>query len=156
MKMIKSFLDYIREDLDVSTKQRAFQELENRVKDPKNPELNRKLRQLSNIYRSLSGRSNAHKDELQNYIREVLGISEAEILSRNLSIRGVDNPTVEFIVRDSQRSILLHLVVNPTGYRVGNISDRDFLDRCGSNTQFWKLVDSLTQSIQEDDIYTEK
>lgn len=88
MKKIKSFVEHIKEDLDVSTKQRAFQELENRVKDLNNPDLNRKLGQLSNIYRSLSGRSNALKNELQNYIREVLGISETEILSRNLSIRG--------------------------------------------------------------------
>jgi hypothetical protein len=156
MKKIKSFVEHIKEDLDVSTKQRAFQELENRVKDLKNPDLNRNLRQLGNIYRSLSGRSNALKNELQNYIREVLGISETEILSRNLSIRGVGNPTVEFIVRDNQRSILLHLVVNPTGYRVGNISDRDFLDRCERDIQFWDLVDSLAESIQKDDIYTEK
>lgn len=156
MKKIKSFSEHIKEDLDVSTRQRAFQELENRVKDPKNPDIDRKLAQLSNIYRSLSGRSNALKEDLQNYIREVLGVPGAEILSRNLSIRGVDNPSVEFIVRDSERSILLHLIVNPTGYRVGNTSSKDFLDRCENDIQFWELVDSLSQGIQERDIYREK
>ena len=35
MDKIKSFVEHIREDLDISTKQRAFQELENRVKDLK-------------------------------------------------------------------------------------------------------------------------
>ena len=156
MKKIKSFVEHIKEDLDVSTKQRAFQELENRVKSLKNLELDRKLRQLSNIYRSLSGSSNALKDELQNYIREVLGVPRAEILSRNLSIRGVGNHTVEFIVRDGERSILLHLIVKPNGYRVGGTSSKDFLDRCENDIQFWELVDNLAQGIQENDIYLEK
>jgi hypothetical protein len=153
MKGIKSFVEHIKEDLDISTKQRAFHELGNIVKNPGRGDLNRRLEQISNIYRSLSGKSNGLKEELQNYIREVLGVEGAEILSRNLSIRGVNNPSVEFIVRDSERSILLHVIVNPDEYQVGNISDKNFLSRCENDHQFWDLVDRLSESIRENDIF---
>jgi hypothetical protein len=157
MKYIKPFHSLnVYEDLDSSTKKSAFVKLERGARELLDPKHSRRLDQLSNIYRSLSGPSEGLKEELKSYIENNLGVPGVEIISRNLSIRFEGRDEVELIIKDSKGSILLHILVNSRTYSLGSTSDKDFTRLSTNDEGFNDLVDRLVKSIQERDIYLEK
>lgn len=157
MKYIKPFPSpNVYEDLDSSTKKNAFVKLEQGAKELLDPKHSRRLDQMSNIYRSLSGPSEGLREELKSYIENNLGVPEVEIISRNLSIRFEGRDEVELIIKDSRGFILLDILVNSRTYSLGNISDKDFTRLSTNDRGFNDLVDRLVKSIQDRDIYLEK
>ena len=146
----------VYEDLDSSTKKSAFVKLERGAKELLDPKHSRRLDQLSNIYRSLSGPSEGLREELKSYIENNLGVPGVEIFSRNLSIRFEGRDEVELIIKDSRGFILLHILVNSRTYSLGSISDKDFTRLSTNDRGFNDLVDRLVKSIQDRDIYLEK
>ena len=157
MKYIKPFSSLrVYEDLDSSTKKSAFVKLERGARELLDPKHSRRLDQLSNIYRSLSGPSEGLKEELKSYIENNLGIPGVEIISRNLSTRFEGRDEVELIIKDSKGSILLDILVNSRTYSLGSISDKDFTRLSTNDKGFNDLLDRLVKSIRERDIYLEK
>ena len=157
MKYIKPFSSLnVYEDLDSSTKKNAFVKLERGARELLDPKHSRRLDQLSNIYRSLSGPSEGLREELKSYIENNLGVPGVEIFSRNLSIRFEGRDEVELIIKDSKGSILLNILVNSRTYSLGSISDKDFTRLSTNDRGFNDLVDRLVKSIRERDIYLEK
>lgn len=157
MKYIKPFSSLnVYEDLDSSTKKSAFVKLERGARELLDPKHSRRLDQLSNIYRSLSGPSEGLREELKSYIENNLGVPEVEIISRNLSIRFEGRDEVELIIKDSRGFILLDILVNSKTYSLGSISDKDFTRLSTNDKGFNDLLDRLVKSIQERDIYLEK